>query len=152
MKAQFEVKTDTKKRVLFTRMTGIFSEAELRAWAKAYVEGTDQLKDRRHIVVADMRGMRTVNPSIVHIMGEAIGYARQHGVVLCAHVSDDVVQRLQAARVARQNSADDDATIEVESPEEAYRVVESYLRYIDDPRFAGSIRSASISPAEQRSA
>jgi hypothetical protein len=79
------------------------------------------------------------------LMGAEIGYARRHGVVLYPHISDDTVQRLQAARVARQYSTTDDVTIDVDSPEEAAR---AYAKYLGDPRFSGSIRAAlSLVPA-----
>jgi hypothetical protein len=93
------------------------------------------------MVVADMRGMKTLHPS-AELMGAEIGYARRHGAVLCAHISDNTVQGLQAARVARQNSTTDDVTVDVDSPEEAERVVRAYAKYLDDPRFIGSIRAA----------
>ena len=37
---------------------------------------TDVMAGKRHIVVADMRGMKTIHPSIAKHMGEAIGYQR----------------------------------------------------------------------------
>ncbi len=91
------------------------------------------------MVVADMRGMKTVHPSLAAIMGTESGYSRRHGVVLCAHISDDTVQGLQAARLARQNSPTDG---DVHSPEEADRVVRAYAKFLDAPRFTGSIREA----------
>jgi hypothetical protein len=143
MKPFFEITTDASMRVVSVRMTGVFDEDNMRAWTAAYrTKGTDLLTGRKHMVVADMRGMKPVHPEIAALMGEEIGYARRHGVVLCAHVSDSVVQRLQAARVARQNSPEDDVTVEVESPEEARRVIEAYAKFLDDPRFSGSIREA----------
>ncbi len=52
------------------------------------------------------------------------------------------MQRLQAARVARQNSPGDDITIDVDSLEEAQRVAQSYAKFLDDPRYAHSLREA----------
>lgn len=143
MGADFDIKNELGRRVVRVRMWGTFDEQGMRAWCTAYRErATNPYKGKRHMVIADMRGMKTVHPSIAGLMGAEIGHARMNGVVLCAHISDDTVQRLQAARVARQNSANDDATIDVATIEEAERVIESYLRYIDDPRFSGSIRAA----------
>ena len=39
------------------------------------------------------------------LLRELSDHARRNGVVLCAHISDDTVQRLQAARVGRQNGS-----------------------------------------------
>ncbi|HEX3777361.1 MAG TPA: hypothetical protein VHV51_22965 [Polyangiaceae bacterium] len=143
MKAEFEIKNDDVRRVVYVRMTGTFDEAAMHAWARAYrAQGTALHAGKRHMVIADMRGMKTMHPSLAAIMGAEIGYARRHGVVLCAHVSDNTVQGLQAARVARQNSASDDVTVDVDSLDEAERVVRAYAKYLDDPRFKGSIRDA----------
>ena len=139
-KAEFEVVVDLANRTLSTRMTGLFSEADMIAWAKEYREGTDKFQDRKHMVVADMRGMKTVHPSIANIMGAEIGYAREHGVVLCAHLSDDTVQRLQARRVARQNSPADNVTVDVSTLQEARKVVDEARDRIDDNSSARTIR------------
>lgn len=139
-KAEFEVVLDMASRTLFTRMTGLFSEADMRAWAKQYHDATDSFRGQRHMVIADMRGMKTVHPSIAKIMGAEIAYARDNGVVLCAHVSDDTVQRLQARRVARQNSLADNVTVDVNSIHEARKVVEEARNRIDDDASARSIR------------
>jgi hypothetical protein len=139
-KAEFEVVVDLANRTLSTRMTGLFSEADMVAWAKEYREGTYKFQDRKHMVIADMRGMKTVHPSIANIMGAEIGYAREHGVVLCAHLSDDTVQRLQARRVARQNSPGDNVTVDVTSLPEARKVIDEARERIDDNSSARTIR------------
>jgi hypothetical protein len=139
-KAEFEVVLDLANRTIFTRMNGLFSETDMQSWARQYREATDRFQGRKHMVIADMRGMKTVHPSIASLMGAEIGYARDHGVVLCAHLSDDTVQRLQARRVARQNSPADNVTVDVSSPEEARRVVEEAKDRIDDASSARSIR------------
>jgi hypothetical protein len=140
-KAEFEVLVDMARRTISTRMTGLFSETEMNAWARQYHEATDRFQGRKHMVIADMRGMKTVHPSIASIMGGAIGYAREHGVVLCAHLSDDTVQRLQARRVARQNSPHDNITVDVSSVQEARKVLEEARDRIDDRSSAGTIRA-----------
>jgi hypothetical protein len=139
-KAEFEVVLDLANRTISTRMTGLFSESDMHQWARQYQEATDRFQGRKHMVIADMRGMKTVHPSIANIMGAAIGYAREHGVVLCAHLSDDTVQRLQARRVARVNSPDDNITVDVSSIQEARTVVEEAKSRIDDASSARSIR------------
>ena len=139
-KAEYEVVLDMANRTIFTRMTGLFSEEDMHAWAKQYHDATDRFQGRKHMVIADMRGMKTVHPSIANIMGGEIGYARDHGVVLCAHLSDDTVQRLQARRVARMNSPDDNITVDVNSVQEARRVVDEAKGRIDDASSARSIR------------
>jgi hypothetical protein len=121
-------------------MTGLFSEADMLTWAKQYHEATDKFQGRKHMVIADMRGMKTVHPSIANIMGVEIGYAREHGVVLCAHLSDDTVQRLQARRVARMNSPDDNVTVDVNSVLEARRVVDEARDRINDASSVKTIR------------
>ena len=139
-KAEFEVVLDLANRTIFIRMTGLFSESDMQAWAMQYRDATDRFQGRKHMVIADMRGMKTVHPSIASIMGAEIGYAREHGVVLCAHLSDDTVQRLQARRVARQNSTEDNITVDVSSVQEARKVVEEAKDRIDDNSSARSIR------------
>ena len=139
-KAEFEVVLDLANRTIFTRMTGLFSESDMQEWAKQYHDATDRFQGRKHMVIADMRGMKTVHPTIANIMGGEIGYAREHGVVLCAHLSDDTVQRLQARRVARQNSPADNVTVDVSSIQEARKVVEEAKDRIDDASSARSIR------------
>jgi hypothetical protein len=139
-KAEFEVVLDVAARTISTRMTGLFSEADMHAWAKQYHDATDKFQGKKHMVIADMRGMKTVHPSIANIMGIEIGYAREHGVVLCAHLSDDTVQRLQARRVARQNSLADNVTVDVSTIQEARRVIDEARDRIDDNSSARSIR------------
>jgi len=65
-------------------------------------------------------------------------------VVICAHISDHTVQRLQLARVTRENSTSDDITVDVDSLEEAHRVLSEARVRLDDPRYsaAPSIRNA----------
>jgi hypothetical protein len=50
------------------------------------------------------------------------------------------VQRLQARRVARQNSTEDNVTVDVSSMQEARKVVEEAKDRIDDASSARSIR------------
>ncbi len=129
-------------RIIECRMRGLFGEADRIEAATTIRHETDLAAGKRHIVVADMCGMKTVHPSIARHMGEAIGYQRTHGCVLCVHVSDDTVQRLQAAHLARQYSRNDDVTIEADSIAQARSIARSYEKYLDDPKYRGSIREA----------
>ena len=64
-----------------------------------------------HIVLADMRGMSVLAPEAAELFGEVIRYGRMHGAVLCVHLSDSSITRLQAARLARDLAA---RTLELE--------------------------------------
>jgi hypothetical protein len=119
----FDVVNQVRRRTILTRMSGHFTEAEMRGWADTYRAVTDSYEGRPHLVLADMRGMLPCAPRVAEIMMEAIGYARQRGVACCAHISDLTVTRLQAARLARQASEGDDVTIECVSLEEAGQVL-----------------------------
>ncbi|HVY48314.1 MAG TPA: hypothetical protein VHB21_20645 [Minicystis sp.] len=119
----YQVINQVRRRTIVTRMSGHFTEKEMRAWAAAYKQATDTYGGKPHLVLADMRGLLTCAPAIAEIVMEAIGYARRRGVALCAHVSDQTVTRLQTARVARQASEGDDVTIDCVSVEEAEEVL-----------------------------
>ncbi|WP_394824736.1 hypothetical protein [Pendulispora albinea] len=141
--AEYELHVEVERRTVHVRMTGMFSEAEMRTWIKLFrTKSTNFFRGRKHMIIADMRGMKTVSLPVAQLMADEIGHARLNGVVLCAHVSDDTVQRLQAARVARQKSPHDDVTVDVSSPEEAHRVISEGWHRLDDPRYTGSIRDA----------
>jgi len=71
-----------------------------------------------------------------------IAATRKDGVVLCAHISDHTVQRLQLQRVAREISAYDDITVDVVTLDEAHRVLGEARLKLDDPRYTGSVREA----------
>jgi hypothetical protein len=147
MKPVSELRVDLVGRTVYVRMHGIFNEEDMKEWSKHYREkATKAFRGIKHMVIADMRGMRPSALHVAKIMGDEIGYARLHGVVLCAHMSDHTVLRLQAARVARQNSPDDDVTVDVTSLEEAHAVIEEGRARLDDRRYAGSIREAVRAP------
>jgi hypothetical protein len=142
MKAKWETRADLTKRTSFTRITGVLDEADVRAWAKQYRERcTAPHRGRRHMVIADMRGMRALSVKVAEIMGQEIGHARRNGVVLCAHISDDTVQRLQAGRVARQNSVQDDVTVDCATLTEAERVCDDVRAQLDDASIVHTARA-----------
>jgi hypothetical protein len=137
----FEVRLELTKRTIFTRMTGVFTEPEMRAWGVQYREATKRFRGLKHMVIADMRGLKTLQPMLAAMMGAEIAYARQNGVVLCAHVSDETVQRLQARRIVRMNSSADDITVDVTSVDEARAVVDEARPRIGEKTSLMSIRA-----------
>jgi hypothetical protein len=121
--ASFEVKNDAPLRTIFVRMTGLFDAEAMESFAREYLAATDQYRGESHLVLADMRGMRPAGADVAASLGNAIGTARKRGVFCCAHISDSTVQRLQARRVARENTDGDDVTVDVVSEAEAHRVL-----------------------------
>ncbi len=122
--AHYSVKNDPSQRTIFIRMEGVFDETQMHELAKLYLEATQTYQGGPHLVLADMRGMHIASLEVAKILGEAIGTARKMGVACCAHVSSSTVQKLQAARLAREHSPDDDVTVNVVSVEEANKVLE----------------------------
>ncbi len=86
-----------------------------------------------HIVLADMRGMSVLAPEAAELFGEVIRYGRMHGAVLCVHLSDSSITRLQAARLAREVQPDDAVTINVVSLEEAHRLIDERFPKLRPP-------------------
>lgn len=122
-RASYNVRNVPAARTIYVRMSGRFDISTMRAFCDEYRAATDSYAAGAHYVLADMRGMVPAQPEVGLMLGSTIGYARARGVRCCAHVSDDTVQRLQAARLARQNATGDDVTIEVSSVEEGERVI-----------------------------
>jgi hypothetical protein len=142
MSAHFATNANLPERILSLSLSGIFSEEEMRSFVAAYRAATDQFRGAKHMVIADMRGMKPLHRHIAKILGDEIGYARRNGVVLCVHLSDHAIQRLQAARVARENSPNDDVTVDVTSADEANRVIDERRSRLEDERYGRSIRDA----------
>ncbi len=141
MKKEVEVRIDKAKLTVYAKMSGVFAEADMVEWAAEYRKATDSFQGRPHLVLADMRGMKPTHPDVAAILGAEIGYARQNGCVRCAHLSDDTVQRLQAARVARMSSPGDDVTVVVGTVQEAERVLEEARREL--------LNNRTVSPANE---
>lgn len=120
----FDIQNDLAKRTICVSMSGFMDEEEMKEFVEAYKKVADTYNGAKHLVLADMRGFKPTSPSAAQIMGEGIAYDRQRGVAGCVHLSDDVIARLQANRVARGNSPDDELTIDVVSMAEAERVLE----------------------------
>lgn len=112
------------RRTIVVRLTGVISAPEMHEFATRYRAATDTYHGEPHLVLADMRGMKTNAPATVNILQSSIAYARSCGVHCCAHISDDTVARLQMARIAREATPGDDVTIDVVSLEEAEVVLQ----------------------------
>ena len=122
-RASFSVRNVPAERTIHVRMTGRFDISTMRAFCDEYRSITNTYGGAAHYVLADMRGMTPAQPEVGLMLGSAIGYARGRGVRCCVHLSDDTVQRLQVARLARQSTLGDDVTMEVNSLEEGQRVI-----------------------------
>lgn len=116
----FEVTNDANRRTVTVRLSGFVRPGEMKEFASAYRAATDTYGGGRHLVLADMRGLRTLEPESAAIFGEVVAYGRQKGCLMCAHVSDSTISRLQTARVASEAAPDDDITVDCVSLEEAH--------------------------------
>jgi hypothetical protein len=123
MKGSFRIANDATERTIRLRMTGEYDRVGMERLAVELREVADSYGGRSHLILADMRGMAPLDADVAQIFGELIAYTRQQGVVCCAHLSDDSVQKLQAARLGRQISLSDDLTVDVVSIEEAERLL-----------------------------
>jgi hypothetical protein len=117
-KASFNVRNNPAESTIVVRMTGRFDIGTMRAFCDEFKAVTETYGGGAHYVLADMRGMLPTQPEVGLMLGSAIGFARARGLRCCAHLSDDTVQRLQVARLARQHSIGDDVTAEINSIEE----------------------------------
>jgi hypothetical protein len=123
MKANFSVTNSVDERTIRVRMLGEFDSRTMLRFVEEYRRVSDGYSGRRHMILADMRGTVPIAAEPAAILGEAIAYSRRNGVVRCAHLSDDTVQKLQASRLGRSMSEHDRATVEVISIDEAERVL-----------------------------
>lgn len=124
MKGEVEVENFPEERTVRIRMSGELTVACMREMADRYRAIADYYHGRAHLILADLRGSEPLGAEAATVLGEAIEHSRRSGVVCCAHISDETVQRLQAARLARQSSPTGDVTVDVVSLEEAERVLE----------------------------
>lgn len=122
----FEVKNDIADRTIRIRVSGVIREADLREASEELRRITDRYNGSEHMLIADMRGLVPMSPECAALMGETIEYQRRRGVVLCAHLSDSSIIRLQAKRLAREAWSDDRMTIDVVSLEEAEKVLSEH--------------------------
>lgn len=152
MQAAWKFEIDKPNRTVRGRMMGRFDEEAMRKAVHDVREATASFHGQPHVYLADMRGMKPSHPSVAAILGQAIGWARRNGVVLCAHVSDDAVSRLQAAHIARRSGAAVDVTVDCASYEEAERVVRKAIETLlrDEPMVSVTRLVAGRAVAMQR--
>jgi hypothetical protein len=123
----FEVKNDASRRLYRVRMSGFMRPVEMAQAAAQLIAMTESYDGKEHMCLADMRGLKALEPESARLLREAIMHTRQKGVVRCAHVSDSTISRLQAIKLASQPSTEDDgATVDCSSVEEAERVLLEY--------------------------
>ncbi|HUK66192.1 MAG TPA: hypothetical protein VLV17_05145 [Anaeromyxobacteraceae bacterium] len=138
----FEVSASLQRRVLRVRLSGSLSAEHLQALAASLSQAAAQFQGKRYMVVADTRGLKPLHPHLAKILCELIGRGRKSGCALCVHLSDLTVARLSAQRLARENSAEDDITVDVSSDAEAERVVDEARCRLDDGRYGASVRDS----------
>jgi hypothetical protein len=109
---------------IYLRLSGLLREEDVRPLGERCRLLTASFGGRKHFVLADLRGLVPASPEVAKLMGESIAHMRAHGVVLCAHVSDAAVARLQTLRLARAATVGDDQTVDAASVAEAERVLE----------------------------
>ncbi|MBU8899367.1 hypothetical protein DRW03_10070 [Corallococcus sp. H22C18031201] len=116
----FEVTNDVSRRTITARMSGFMRPNEMREFATIYRKATDSYSGGRHLVLADMRGLKALEPESATLFSDVINHGRKNGCVMCAHVSDSTIARLQTARVASEASPNDDITMDCVSLDEAH--------------------------------
>jgi hypothetical protein len=129
--AHYTVRNEPSERTIYIRMEGYFDLEEMKNFIRAAFEATESYNGTPHLVLADMRGMQITSLEVSKLLGEYIGEARRKGVSCCAHLSTSTVQKLQAARLARQNSPGDDVTVNVVSIEEAHALLGEARRQLE---------------------
>jgi len=122
MKANFSFVSVPSERTIRLRMQGEFDARSMSRFAEEYRRVCEEYSGRPHMVLADMRGTAPLKATTAEIFGEIIAYSRRRGVVCCAHLSDDTVQKLQASRLGRSISEYDETTFDVVSVDEAERL------------------------------
>jgi hypothetical protein len=120
------VENDRVRRLLSVRLTGFVRLDEMQSWDAHYRAQVDTYAGQPHAVLADMRGLDPLGADVADVLRDAIAYARQHGTVCCAHLSDSTISRLQARRLAREADAGG-VTINVVSLEEGRAAIDELL-------------------------
>jgi hypothetical protein len=131
MKPRFEILPATGERTIRLRLSGDFDIATMKRFLDDYKRHSLPLAGSPHLILADLRGMNPTSPEVAAILGEAIEYSRTAGVVCCAHLSDDTITQLQAARLGRKSSPHSDVTVDVASREEAERLLDEVRARLD---------------------
>lgn len=131
MKPRFEILPAVGERTVRLRMSGDFDVATMKRFLEDYKRDTRPLAGAPHLILADLRGLNPTSPEVAAIFGEVIQYSRSVGVVYCAHLSDDTITQLQAARLGRKSSPHSDVTVDVASREEAERLLDEARARLD---------------------
>jgi hypothetical protein len=131
MKPRFEILPATGERTIRLRMSGDFDIATMKQFLEDYKRQSHPLAGSPHLILADLRGLNPTSSEVAAILGEAIEYSRAAGVVCCAHLSDDTITQLQAARLGRKSSPHSDVTVDVASREEAERLLDEVRARLD---------------------
>lgn len=126
----FEVKNDPEKLTVYVRVSGLLRGDEAHAAFNAMRAAVDSYRGRSHLFLADMRGLLPLAPAEAAQMGESIAYSRRRGTILCVHLSDSAIVRLQASRLVREVSVQDTMTVDVVSLEEAELALDDARRHI----------------------
>jgi hypothetical protein len=150
MEGGYSIRSVAYERTIYIRMSGRFDMGLMRGFAAEYRQATDTYKGSEHLVFADMRGLLPLLPEVGQVFAAAIGYARAHGVVGCAHLSDDATQKWQAARLARQGKPATDVTMNFATTDEALGALETirkkFRRSTTPPPISGTHRAVPTAP------
>ena len=125
MEGGYSIRNVGYERTIHIRMSGRFDVGLMRAFAAEYRAATDTYGGHDHLVLADMRGLSPLLPEVGQVFAASVGYARAHGVICCAHLSDDATQKWQAARLARQDQPANDVTINFATMDEALHALDT---------------------------
>ncbi len=112
-----------KLRTIRFVASGTLTDDDLETIGREGMALSDSYRGKKHLVLADMRGLKPSTPRVAEKLGELIVYQRSHGVSLCVHLSDESVTRLQMDRLSRKASPHDSATVDVVSLDEAEKVL-----------------------------
>lgn len=129
-KCTIEIKNDPERYTYSLRMQGF---VDLETMTKLNVEAKrviDSYQGSKHLILADMRGLKTMPQDVSRLFHEMIAYDRANGAYKCAHLSDSTVQALQMRRITREISPDDSITVNVVSQLEAEKVLQEALNEI----------------------
>ncbi|HWL88912.1 MAG TPA: hypothetical protein VNO21_24075 [Polyangiaceae bacterium] len=118
-----DVTCDVKGRTICVRLSGFLSEDDARRSAHLYRVATRTFAGRPHLVLADLRGLKPQSAVAAAFFGKTVAYGRENGVVCCVHLSDSIITRLQAARLASEVSGSDDITVDAASMADAERIL-----------------------------
>lgn len=126
----FDCENYPEKRVVLLRMKGVVSAEAVRDGMAKLAVATATYGGAPIAMIADMRELFPLSPEAAALMGEAITFSRQNGVVLCAHLTSSGIIRLQANRLSREATPGQLGSYDVVSMEEAWRVTTEKLPHV----------------------